>query len=620
LPDKTERRGARLAAAGPLGCPTTRDSAAGLSKMRANGKNAHRACDLPTESDDSWHCTEMPQVPSQLPSDPTRRTLCAQRQSAAWRTVRGFNPLCPSVSPISALLCCLALSACGSSSPGTGASGGSGSAAGGASQGGGGGGGPVAGSGGALAGSAGGTLAAGGSAVAGGAGTTSSGGTGAGGSGAGGAAGSSSTGGTGGTGTAGAGGTSGASGAGGAGMTCGGGSSTASDIVINLSDVHQKISGFGASTAWGSTMSAADADTLWSTTTGAGLSLHRIRIDYQSGHTSELNIAKLAVARGVTVWATPWTPPAADKTGATGNNGEVEGTLSNGQAFAQFLADFVTYMKGQGVNIYAVSAQNEPDANVTYESCKYTGPQLASFVGTYMGPALANSGAKIMAPETQNWCGFPSFESAFMSDANAAKYTSIIATHEYGCSPKAYPEIQQAGKEFWETEIYDTANNTADPGMGSALRVAKLIHDALTIANMNAWHYWWVYPSSADNGALWDKSSGKASKRLWVEGNFARFVRPGFVRVGTSGTVPSGVSITAYKNPADGKVAIVAINTNQSGTPISLFTSGAAPCSMTPWVTDTNDSLAGKAALPVSSSRFSATLAAQSVTTFVGSP
>ncbi|HZL16157.1 MAG TPA: hypothetical protein VFG23_00300 [Polyangia bacterium] len=36
--------------------------------------------------------------------------------------------------------------------------------------------------------------------------------------------------------------------------------------------------------------------------------------------------------------------------------------------------------------------------------------------------------------------------------------------HEYGCSPKAYPDIAQAGKEFWETEIYDEGSTTADPG------------------------------------------------------------------------------------------------------------------------------------------------------------
>lgn len=411
----------------------------------------------------------------------------------------------------------------------------------------------------------------------------------------------------------------GAGGGGGGNQTCGGGAAMGGDVTVDLADLHQKISGFGASTAWGSTMSSSDAALLWSTTTGAGLSLHRVRIDYQTGHTSELNIAKMAVGYGVTVWATPWTPPAADKTGASGTNGEVEGTLSNPQAFATFLADFVSYMKSQGVDIYAVSAQNEPDANVKYESCVYTPSSMASFVGGYMGPTLAPTGVKIMAPETQNWCGFPSFESALLGDANAKMYTSIIATHEYGCSPKAYPEIAQAGKEFWETEIYDT-NNGEDPGMGSGLRVAKLIHDAMTIASMNAWHYWWVYPAGGDNGALWDYGTKQPSKRLWVEGNFARFVRPGFQRVGTSGSTPNGVLVSAYTNPADGTVAVVVINNNTTSQPLSLFISGAAPCNLTPWVTSANDSLASRSPVSVSSSRVSLVLDAQSVTTFVGAP
>jgi glucuronoarabinoxylan endo-1,4-beta-xylanase len=276
-------------------------------------------------------------------------------------------------------------------------------------------------------------------------------------------------------------------------------------------------------------------------------------------------------------------------------------------------------MKGQGVDIYAVSAQNEPDAKVTYESCVYTPASMASFVGGYMGPTLASTGVKIMAPETQNWCGFPGFESALLGDASAKMYTSIIATHEYGCSPKAYPEIAQAGKEFWETEIYDT-NNTEDPGIGSALRVAKLIHDAMTIASMNAWHYWWVYPAGGDNGALWDYNTKQPSKRLWVEGNFSRFVRPGFQRVGTSGTTPSGVLVSAYTNAADGTVAIVVINNGITAQPLSMFISGAAPCHLTPWITSMNDNIASKGPISVSSSRASFVLEPQSVTTFVGTP
>ena len=400
-------------------------------------------------------------------------------------------------------------------------------------------------------------------------------------------------------------------------LVCGGGSAQAGDVVVTLSSRKQRIAGFGASTAWGSTMSSNDADLLWSTSKGAGLSLHRVRIDYKNGHTGEVQIAQQAVARGVTVWATPWTPPVADKS----NNSSVAGTLTDGQAFATFLAGFVTYMKGQGVDIYAVSAQNEPDANVTYESCSYTGATIAAFVGTYMGPTLAPMGVKVMAPETQNWCSFANYLNPILNDANANKYTDIIATHEYGCtsSIKAYPQIAQAGKEFWETEIYDS-NGTEDAGMGSALRVAKLIHDALTIANMNAWHYWCVYPSSADNGALWDKATGQPSKRLWIMGNFSRFVRPGYQRVDITGTAPTGVLLSAYSNPADASVAVVAINNNTSAQSLSVFVSGMAACAVTPWVTSSNDALAAKTSVSVTDSRFSYSLDPQSVTTFVATP
>ncbi len=414
-----------------------------------------------------------------------------------------------------------------------------------------------------------------------------------------------STGGAGGSGAAGSSATGPATGGG-----CGSGTSNSSDAVVNLSSVQQKISGFGVSTAWGSSMSAADADLLWSTTSGAGLSLHRIRIA-PGGTTSETNIAKLAVARGVTVWATPWTPPAADKS----NNNIVMGTLTNGQDFANTLASFVTTMKNNGVPIFAVSAQNEPDANVTYESCAYTPASLASFIGTYMGPALASSGVKIVGPETQNWCNFAKYETAILGDAKASSYTSIIAVHEYGCSPSAYPEIQQAGKEFWQTEIYDQGTGDSN-GMGSALRVVTKIHNSLTIANVNAWHYWWVY--SGGQGGLWNGST--VTKRLWIMGNYSRFVRPGYQRVSTSGSVPSGVLLSAFKNPNDGTVVVVAVNNNSSASSINVFISGAAPCSVTPWVTSSSDSLASKSAVSVSGARFTYSLGAQSVTTFVGKP
>lgn len=82
----------------------------------------------------------------------------------------------------------------------------------------------------------------------------------------------------------------------------------------------------------------------------------------------------------------------------------------------------------------------------------------------------------------------------------------------------------------------------------------------------------------------------------------------------------SGVLISAYTNPADGSVAVVAINNSNNAVPLSLFISGAAPCQFTPWVTSTNDNIVAKTAVSASSSRLSVTLDAQSVTTLLGTP
>ena len=406
---------------------------------------------------------------------------------------------------------------------------------------------------------------------------------------------------------------------------CSTGTAQSGDVTVNLSGLQQKITGFGVSTAWaGSYRNSTDADYLWSTTKGAGLTLLRIR--YGDG----LAIAKSAAAAGVTVWMTPWGTGTNGATGGSytttqsnpnGCNGSFP-VLTNPTGLASALVTWVQNAKTQGVPIYAVSAENEPDSCGINSTTVYSAAQLAAWIDV-LGPAMAAIGVKTMAPETMNACGFTGYFNAIKADTAAWNAVNIFASHEYGCGTlPSEPTIAAAGKEYWETEV-DTGTGKGDSsgdGIASALPMATTLHNDLTKANLNAWHIWWLYNASGNGGCLYDTTNNVWTKRLWVLGNYARFVRPGFMRVSTSGTVPSGVLLTAYQNPADGTVAVVAINSNTSATPLSLYISGVVPCSITPWVTSATDSLASKSPITVSSARFSATLDAQSVTTFVGKP
>ncbi len=405
---------------------------------------------------------------------------------------------------------------------------------------------------------------------------------------------------------------------------CSTGTAQPDDVTVSLSSVQQRISGFGVSSAWAGDFRDPDRDPdmLWSTTTGAGLTLHRIRIG--GGTTSETRIAQKAVEYGVKVWATPWEVNEAvtDRPMCPTNDPcDPPPKLIDPQGWAERLVDFVTTMEEAGVPIYAISAENEPDSGGMNHTISMNATEMADWIGSYLGPALAGTNTKVMAPETMNWWGFPEYFRAIQDNAAAWEHVSIFASHAYGLGPsEPEPAISDAGKEYWETEI-DTGRASDDPtgdNMPTALHMAEEMHNHLTRANLNAWHYWWLW--AGGTSGMYNTDTNVWTKRLWVMGNFSRFVRPGYFRVSTSGGAPSGVQISAYTNPADGTVVVVAINQNASATPVSLFISDAAPCTVTPWVTSDADSLAAKDPITVTDARFDASLEAKSVTTFVGTP
>lgn len=136
---------------------------------------------------------------------------------------------------------------------------------------------------------------------------------------------------------------------------------------------------------------------------------------------------------------------------------------------------------------------------------------------------------------------------------------------------------------FWQTEFCIleandeiTHGHGRDLGMDTALYVARVIHNDLTIANASHWS-WWLAVSQANykDGLIYvegesPENDGKVlpSKLLWALGNYSRFVRPGMVRVGVcydDGRTPLDAStslmVSAYLDRKTKQVVIVAINT-----------------------------------------------------------
>jgi glucuronoarabinoxylan endo-1,4-beta-xylanase len=410
-------------------------------------------------------------------------------------------------------------------------------------------------------------------------------------------------------------------------------SALAVDVTVRPKNLQQTITGFGASSAWTAAemRSDSDADLLFTRDSGIGLTLLRVRIAPPASpppggacSTLEVVTAQQAVARGVTVWATPWSPPPFWKSNDSLDYG---GSLlaANADDWANCLAGFVSYMQSQNVPIAFLSAQNEPTVGtVNYDSCVYTPAQLTDFIANHLAPALTRAGltTPIMAPETQGWGNgqMTSFTAAILANPAATSAVGVFATHSY--SGAASPLPLPAGKNLWETEWYDQAP-TADPGMVDAITTAMRIQNDLVNGNVSAWMYWWIYPASPDNGGLFDMASRGPAKRLYALGNFSRFVLPGYSRILATTTAPTpGIAASAYVDPAASQIVIVAINSNTTAASQNFVFDSVATGSWTAYVTSATENSVS-AGNPVASgadpSALTVSLEAQSVTTLVGS-
>jgi O-glycosyl hydrolase len=115
-----------------------------------------------------------------------------------------------------------------------------------------------------------------------------------------------------------------------------------------------------------------------------------------------------------------------------------------------------------------------------------------------------------------------------------------------------------------------------------------------------------------------DKKQVIPSKRLWAMANWSRFVRPGAVRVGTSGG-PSGAKVSAFKN-LDGTVSVQVIQGGTSSGSVSVKVNGFTTKAAKAWITDNTHDVDEIAATVGTDGAVSATVPGRSFVTFVLEP
>jgi len=376
------------------------------------------------------------------------------------------------------------------------------------------------------------------------------------------------------------------------------------EVTILANETHQVIEGFGAATVFvpaNSSLTSDEMDKLFGKATGQlGLNILRIRIsDDNNWRTIELANAKGAVQRGARVIATPWSPPAKWKT----NHNTIGGSFiaDSGAAYAKYLNDFADFMSVNGAPVYAVSVQNEPDIQVNYESCNWTSAEMKAFLKNY-GQLITST--KLIATESFN--NNQNYTNDVLSDATAAANVDIVAGHIYGAGVTENLVAKNLGKEVWMTEHLDT-NTTYQNNLATAAE----IHDCLTKANFSAYVWWYAKRFYGPIG-----EDGLPTKRGYMMSQFARFITPGSVRLGTGSNTKSDVLVSAYST-ISGKKIIVVLNNENHVVNQKINLSGATLGDVIPYTTASNKNMEAAAKITVTSNSFNYSLPALSVTSFV---
>jgi glucuronoarabinoxylan endo-1,4-beta-xylanase len=214
--------------------------------------------------------------------------------------------------------------------------------------------------------------------------------------------------------------------------------STAQVANIDAGNVMQYIDGFGTSTAWHGQLNDKEADAAFKNENEnqMGLSILRIRIDENGNYSDELKNAQKATARGTIVFASPWNAPSNMFETV---NGLKRVRYDKYEDYAVYLDTFVKHMANNGVPLYAISVQNEPDYG---DWTRWMAQEMFTFMRDY---ANLITGTKIMAPES--FLFGRSTSALILNDSTTCANLDIVGGHIYGAGLAHYPLAVEKGKK-----------------------------------------------------------------------------------------------------------------------------------------------------------------------------
>lgn len=286
------------------------------------------------------------------------------------------------------------------------------------------------------------------------------------------------------------------------------------------------------------------------------------------------------------ILSSPWSPPGWMKTNGEMNHG---GSLKPEyrDVWALYYTKYIKAYKNEGIDIWAITVQNEPAAVQVWDSCIWSAQEEGQFVRDHLGPALQREGVeatKLLVWDHNKDIMFERVE-PILSDAAAAKYVWGIGIHWY--SGDNFDNLDKVHKAWPDKHILHTEGcQEGGVHLNHWKPAERYGHDI--IGDLNNWTVGWIdwnmvldehggpnhVGNFCDAPIIADATQNKLIYQgsYYYLGHFSRFIRPGAVRIGSVVSNPA-LETTAFKN-TDGKIVITCMNRTDEAISFAVKISG----------------------------------------------
>jgi glucosylceramidase len=278
----------------------------------------------------------------------------------------------------------------------------------------------------------------------------------------------------------------------------------------------------------------------------------------------------LQIAPNVKIIATPWSAP----TWMKSNGSFVGGNLNTAyyDAYALYFVKYVQAMQQQGIPIYAVTPQNEPENPNNNPSMTMTSTEQSNFV-LKLGPAFQNAGIATKIIVFDHNCDNPTYPTTVLNGP-AGVYADGAAFHLYAGNITAMTTVRNnTGKNIYFTEQFTGSNGSFLGDLGWHMQ-------NVMIGGTNNWAKialeWNVATNSTYGpttpggctvclGALTVANNGGITRNVsyYIIAHMAKFIRPGALRTSSTSST-SNLLVAGFVNSSANGSAKVAVVYNNS--------------------------------------------------------